>query len=156
MATTTFGLSSSVVNSNKTYSGSDTDSVNLLDWSSNAYRDKVLAKSASAKLTGSISGTAFTVTAVASGALAVNQYIYGANVLPGTRITAGPGGGPGAYTVNKSQTVASDPTMQAYGPDIVATGLYQGTMDAWIAAQQKDAKDASVAAVTPPPPMGWT
>ena len=43
MATTTFGLSSSVVNSNKTYGGSDADSVALLDWASSAYSAAILA-----------------------------------------------------------------------------------------------------------------
>ena len=64
------------------------------------------------------------------------------------------GGGPGTYTINISQTVASE-AIQSYGPDIVATGLYQGTMNAWIEAQQKYAKDGNVAAVPTPPPMGW-
>jgi hypothetical protein len=154
MATTTFGLSSSVVNSNKTYSGADADSVNLLDWASDAYSAKVLAQPATVTCTASIAGTTMTVTAVASGNLSTNQYVYGSNVLPGTRITNAPGSGPGAYTINKSQTVASA-NMQTYGPDIVATGLYQGTMDAWIKTQQKYTKDANVGAVPTPPPMGW-
>jgi hypothetical protein len=157
MATTTFGLSSSVVNSNKTYGGSDADSVALLDWASSAYSAAILAQPATGKFTGSISATTLTATAVASGQLAINQYIYGPSILPGTRITAlgTGGGGPGTYTINISQTVASE-AMQSYGPDIVATGLYQGTMNAWIEAQQKYAKDGNVAAVPTPPPMGWT
>jgi hypothetical protein len=154
MATTTFGLSSSVVNSNKTYSGSDGDSVSLLDWASGAYSAKVLAQPATVKCTASISATTMTVTAVASGNIMTNQYVYGTGVLPGTRITNAPGSGPGTYTINLSQTVASE-DMTLYGPDIVATGLYQGTMDAWKDAQQKYAKDGNVAAVPTPPPMGW-
>jgi hypothetical protein len=154
MATTTFGLSSSVVNSNKTYSGSDADSVSLLDWASGAYAAKVLAQPATVKCTASISGTTMTVTAVASGNLMTNQYVYGPNVLTGTRITNAPGSGPGSYTINISQTVASE-DMTTYGPDVTATGLYQGTMDAWKEAQQKFAKDGNVAAVPTPPPMGW-
>jgi hypothetical protein len=60
-------------------------------------------------VTGSISSTTLTVTAVTSGALAVGQIITGTNVLSGTRITAlGTGtGGVGTYTVSDFQTVAS-------------------------------------------------
>lgn len=62
-------------------------------------------------VTGSISTTTLTVTAVASGSapLAVGQVISGANVTPGTVITAlGTGtGGTGTYTVSVSQTAAS-------------------------------------------------
>lgn len=62
-----------------------------------------------AVVTGSISSTTLTVTAVTSGTLAVGQIITGTNVLSGTRITAlGTGtGGTGTYTVSQSQTVAS-------------------------------------------------
>jgi len=62
-----------------------------------------------AVVTGSISTTTLTVTALTSGALAVGQIITGTNVLAGTRITAlGTGtGGTGTYTVSQSQTVAS-------------------------------------------------
>ena len=45
--------------------------------------------------------------------------------------------------------------MTSYGPDIVATGLYQGTSNAWIQAEQKFMKDLNIAAVPTPPPMGW-
>ncbi|MEX3961016.1 hypothetical protein AB4Y42_02180 [Paraburkholderia sp. EG286B] len=60
-----------------------------------------------ASFTGSISGTTLTVSAVASGSLAVGQYLQGA--APGTTITAlGTGtGGVGTYTVSISQTVGS-------------------------------------------------
>jgi hypothetical protein len=107
MATTTFGLSSSVVNSNKTYSGSDADSVALLDWASGAYSAKVLAQPATVKCTASISGTTMTVTAVASGNLMTNQYVYGPGVLPGTRITNAPGSGPGASTNCPASTLTT-------------------------------------------------
>jgi hypothetical protein len=62
-----------------------------------------------AVVTGSTAGTALTVTAVTSGALAVGQVISGTNVAPGTRITAlGTGtGGTGTYTISQTQTVAS-------------------------------------------------
>jgi len=57
--------------------------------------------------TGSISGTTLTVSSVASGSLAVGQYVHGA--APGTTITGlGTGtGGIGTYSISISQTVAS-------------------------------------------------
>lgn len=71
-----------------------------------------------ATVTGSIAATTFTVTAVASGTLAVGQYLSGANVAAGTYITAlGTGaGGTGTYTVSVSQTAASA-TVKAVGPN---------------------------------------
>jgi len=68
---------------------------------------------ASATFTGSISGNVLTVSAVASGALAVGQTISDttAGIIIGTTITAlGTGtGGTGTYTVSNSQTVGSEP-----------------------------------------------
>lgn len=63
----------------------------------------------SATVTGSISGTTLTVSAVGSGALNVGDAIFGQNVLAATRITAlGTGtGGVGTYTVTPGQTAAS-------------------------------------------------
>lgn len=62
-------------------------------------------------VTGAISTTTLTVSAVAAGSapLEVGQVLSGANVVPGTRITAlGTGtGGTGTYTVSVSQTAAS-------------------------------------------------
>lgn len=62
-----------------------------------------------AVFTGTIAGTTLTVSAVASGALAVGQVISGAGVTAGTKITAlGTGtGGTGTYTVDTSQTASS-------------------------------------------------
>ena len=62
-----------------------------------------------AKVTGSISGTTLTVTAVTSGTLYVGQTIQGTGVTALTIITAlGTGsGGTGTYTVSTSQTVSS-------------------------------------------------
>jgi len=158
MATMTFGLSGAIVNSNKTYSSTDADVTSLLQWASDAYSAQILAQPPTVKFTGSISGTTLTVTAVASGNLATNQFLFGGGIAPGTYITAlaTGGGGPGTYTVSTSQTVASSPALTSYGPDITATGLYQGTMNAWIQAQQKWTKDHNVAAVPTPPPMGWS
>jgi hypothetical protein len=62
-----------------------------------------------AVVTGSISGTTLTVSAVTSGTLFVGQTIQGSGVTVQTIITAlGTGtGGAGTYTVNNSQTVTS-------------------------------------------------
>lgn len=62
-----------------------------------------------AKVTGSISGTTLTVSAVTSGTLYVGQTIQGTGVTALTIITAlGTGsGGAGTYTVSTSQTVSS-------------------------------------------------
>ncbi len=64
---------------------------------------------AQVQVTGAISTTTLTVSAVTSGVLAVGQLITGANIAPGTYITAlGTGtGGTGTYTVSVSQTAAS-------------------------------------------------
>lgn len=64
----------------------------------------------SASFTASISVTTLDVTAVASGTIAVGDYVDGPGVLVGTTITAlGTGsGGIGTYTVSASQTVASE------------------------------------------------
>src|SRR6185369_12950724 len=65
-------------------------------------------------ITGSISGTTLTVTALTSGALSVGQTVSGTGVLSGTVITSyntGRGGNGtsalGTYNVNISQTVGS-------------------------------------------------
>jgi len=75
------------------------------DATNSAYRTDVGA--GGAVVTGAISGTTLTVSAVASGTVAVGQSVGGAS--SGTYITAlGTGtGGTGTYTVNNSQTVAS-------------------------------------------------
>jgi hypothetical protein len=76
-----------------------------------------------ASITGSISGTTLTVTAISSGGLGLGQTLSGAGISAGTTITqygtgagaasAGTGAGQltnglGTYTVNISQTVASE------------------------------------------------
>ena len=79
--------------------------------------------------TGSISGTTMTVTAIASGKLAVGQTIAGSGVTAATTITGlGTGAGNlGTYTVSASQTVSST--------TITATSeWYQIGATAWKAA----------------------
>lgn len=70
-----------------------------------------------AVVTGSISGTTLTVTAVSSGTLAVGQTLSGSGVTAATTITAfGSGsGGTGTYTVSAAQTVASTTISATHG-----------------------------------------
>jgi hypothetical protein len=86
---------------------------------------------AAAVVTGSISGTTLTVTAVASGTLAVGAYITGTGITAGTNITVlGTGtGGTGTYTVSASQTVSSTTITRqpAVGATFTATGAGTGT-----------------------------
>lgn len=75
-----------------------------------------------AVVTGSISSTTLTVTAVTSGQLAVGQTLSGSGVTGGTTITAlGTGvGGTGTYTVSASQT-ASSTTITASDASLAVT-----------------------------------
>ncbi len=84
-----------------------------------------------ADFTGSITGTELTVTAVASGALAIGQEVTGVGVTAGTVITGfGTGtGADGTYTVNTSQTVASEAlTAQYVAPSVT----FNSTANAFI------------------------
>jgi len=83
-----------------------------------------------AAVTGSISGTTLTVSAVTNGTIAVGQYVFsnGANgVASNTKITAlGTGtGGTGTYTVSVSQTVASESLVCTLGIAAGATVAFQ-------------------------------
>lgn len=81
---------------------------------------------AAASFTASIAGTTMTVSAVASGTLAVGQVVLGAGVAPGTTITAlGTGtGGTGTYTISVSQTVASTAGLTSTLVDNFSTPVY--------------------------------
>lgn len=87
-----------------------------------------------ATFTASIAATTMTVTAVATGALAVGEVVQGSGVTSGTYITAlGSGtGGTGTYTVSHTQTVGSE-AMTADSPavafDAVTSAfiIYSGT-----------------------------
>ena len=74
----------------------------------------VTATIGSAVFTGSISGTTLTVTAVASGTLAVGQTLTGAGITSNTTITAlvSGSGATGTYVVSISQSISSE-TMTA-------------------------------------------
>lgn len=94
--------------------GSNTGPYNLSECRENEFHGSFVGVTADtgtqqALVTGSISGTTLTVTAVTSGTLAVNQAIYGTGIAVPTRITAfGTGtGGVGTYTVSIFQTIPS-------------------------------------------------
>lgn len=80
-----------------------------------------------ASFTADISGTTMTVSAVASGVLAVGQLINGAGTTAGTYITAlGTGtGGTGTYTVSASQSVASE-SMTSESPGVTYDSVSGG------------------------------
>ena len=84
-----------------------------------------------ATFTGSISTTTLTVTAKASGTIAVGQLISGTGITAGTTITGlGTGtGSTGTYTVSVSQTVASTTiTSNAAGTVLTVTAVSSGTL----------------------------
>ena len=87
-----------------------------------------ISSPSSAVFTGSISGTTLTVTAVTNGTLAANQALFGVGVTSKTVITAlGTGsGGVGTYTINISQTIASE-RMNSTNVGAVVTGAISGT-----------------------------
>jgi hypothetical protein len=95
-------------------SGSGGTGTYTLGLSQSIASSQMYTSSAGAVITASITTTTLTVTAVSSGTLYVGQTIQGTGITTQTIITAlGTGsGGNGTYTVNNSQTVASE-TMYA-------------------------------------------
>jgi hypothetical protein len=87
-----------------------------------------ISNPAAAVFTGSISGTTLTVTSVTSGTIAISQSLFGIGITPETVITAlGSGtGGVGTYTVNQSQTIASE-LMNSSAVASVLTSSMSGT-----------------------------
>jgi hypothetical protein len=87
-----------------------------------------ISSPSSAVFTGSISGTTLTVTAVTNGTIAINQALFGVGMIQETVITAlGSGtGGIGTYTINQSQTIASE-LMNSTTTGAVVTGSIAGT-----------------------------
>lgn len=83
---------------------------------------------AAAIFNGSISGTTLTVTSLSTGTLAVGQEVFGVGISNETVITAlGTGtGGTGTYTINLSQTIASE-TMSTAAAGAIVTGSISGT-----------------------------
>ena len=87
-----------------------------------------ISSPAAAVFTGSISGTTLTVTAITSGTIGISQVLFGVGVAQETVITAlGTGtGGVGTYTINISQTVASE-QMNSAVVGAVFNGQFIGT-----------------------------
>ncbi len=93
----------------------------------------------SASITGTVTGTVLTVTAVAAGIVCVGSRVVGPSILPGTYISsAGTGtGGTGTYNVSRS-----------HGSSIAATGTESGlpwTTPVWGSAQEGDGAATGVA-----------
>lgn len=89
-----------------------------------------ISSPAAAVFRASTSGTTLTVTSVSSGTIAVGQSLYGVGILPETVITAlGSGsGGIGTYTINRSQTVASESMNSAAVGAVVTATITGSTM----------------------------
>jgi hypothetical protein len=99
-----------------------------------------ISSPSSAVFTGSISGTTLTVTAVTNGTIGIGQSLFGVGITSETVITAlGTGtGGTGTYTVNLSQTVASERmnstavgatiTASMAGTTLTVTAVASGTL----------------------------
>ena len=81
-------------------------------------------------MTAAIATTVLTVSAVASGTLAIGQTVDGAGVTAGTYITAlGTGtGGTGTYTLSASQTVTSTTLYAGQSSNAVVTGSIATTV----------------------------
>lgn len=96
------------------------------DWNSGATETALAAAYGGANFTGSISGTALT-TSGATGTIAIGQTIQSvgtnaSSILPGTVITGGSGT---SWTVNNSQTIASQ--YMTGGIDLTAPVTYANT-----------------------------
>lgn len=101
---------------------------NVLDcYTSENDTSAAITVGATGSVTGSISTTNLTVSAVLSGsAIAVGALVSGAGVTAGTVIvsqTSGTTGGTGVYVVNHSQTVSSE-TLAIGGVSLAANSLY--------------------------------
>jgi hypothetical protein len=81
-------------------------------------------------VTGSISGTTLTVSAVTSGTLAVGNNISGTGITAGTTITSlGTGtGGTGTYIVSASQTVASTTVTARSSTTLTVSSVTSGAL----------------------------
>ena len=98
---------------------------------SNQSQPKTIANSCN--IVGYINGTTLTVTQINSGVISIGTFLIGSNVTAGTQITAYQGtlsqvGGLGVYTVNLSQTVPTNTTMEGtLQMPIKFTGSISGT-----------------------------
>ena len=105
--------------------------VGLVPAASDGYANWSAAGMNAIPLTGSISGGVLTVSATPSGALGPGQTISGSGIASGTQITAfGTGiGGKGTYTVNVSQTIASEAMTASGIPN--RTKILQDALAEW-------------------------
>lgn len=95
-----------------------------------------LGVTTAAAFTGSISGTALTVTAIPTGTINIGSDINGVGVTVGTKVTAfvsGTNGATGIYTVNNSQTISSE-SMTSSGKTLIGVGdggttAFSGTLN---------------------------
>ena len=87
-----------------------------------------ISNPSTAVFNGSISGTTLTVSTISSGTLAVGQSLYSVGIAAETVITAlGTGtGGVGTYTIDVSQTLASEP-MNTTGTGATLSATIAGT-----------------------------
>ena len=86
------------------------DARKLISENKKFFQEEIISYFSDASITGSITTSTLTVTAVASGRIFIGQNVTGQGIVNGTRITAqltGTAGGTGTYTVNQSQTVGS-------------------------------------------------
>ncbi|CAB4123399.1 hypothetical protein UFOVP41_51 [uncultured Caudovirales phage] len=88
-----------------------------------------ISNPSSAQFIGSISGTTLTVTLMKSGTIATGQQLFGSGVVPETVITGlGTGtGGVGTYTINNTQTIASE-VFDSAAVAAKVTGSISGTI----------------------------
>ena len=88
-----------------------------------------ISNPANAQFIGSVTTTTLTVTTMKSGTIAVGQQLFGFGVTPETVITGlGTGtGGTGTYTINVSQTVASQ-NLNTSAVAAIITGSISGTV----------------------------
>lgn len=114
----------------KGYTGTyNLNTINTLTFASGAI--KATNKPAPAvSLTGTISGTTLTVSAISSGQIYVGMALNGSGIASDTVITAlGTGtGGTGTYTINNTQTIAS-PTTITNTANILVPNAYVSDFD---------------------------
>lgn len=81
------------------------------------------------RFTGSVAGSALTVSAVDFGEIRIGSTLFGVGVADGTRITAqssGPAGGAGVYVVSNPQTIAAE---------TLSSGLREVTLESIMTVQ---------------------
>ena len=116
---------STYITSFGTGTGTSTGTYNINISTSIPTAESITFTTTQAIYTGSIAGTTLTVSSLATGGIALGQFITGAGITSGTYITTGFGA---SWTVNIPQTVSSMLMMNSSGPVMnfrTATGLNQ-------------------------------